>query len=304
MTEQDREPIATIALIGALADGDRKPEETEVLNRLAAEIGGADLDLIARRVLSGQTRLADVATKLSSDEARQKAYEMAVAVCHADGAPNPTEKAFLADLRVALRLDPAASGPVDATAGQIATVAPSGPPAEPAAAGATDDMIMKNAMLAAALELLPQGLATMAIVPLQLRMVYRIGADLGQTLDANQIKDLAGVLGIGAAGQVMEGMARRVLGGVVRGLFGRVVGGVAGAVVSTAGGAGLTFATTYALGHAARQYYAQGRKLSAADLRALFARLKTEAAELFPKVERQIRDQARGLDLKALLGRL
>jgi hypothetical protein len=130
-------------------------------------------------------------------------------------------------------------------------------------------------------------------------MVYRIGADAGQQLDANQVKDLAGVLGIGAAGQVMEGVARGLLGGIARGLLGGLLGGVAG----TAAGAGLTFATTYALGHAAKQYYAQGRRLSRDDLRALFTRLKAEAQTLFPKVEAQVREQAAHLNLPAVLQR-
>src|ERR1041385_1267198 len=48
----------------------------------------------------------------------------------------------------------------------------------------------------------------MAIIPLQLRLVYRIGADYGQKLDGPQIRDLLGAMGIGAAAQVMDGLAR------------------------------------------------------------------------------------------------
>jgi uncharacterized protein (DUF697 family)/tellurite resistance protein len=307
MNEQDREPLATIALIAAFADGDRTPEEVETLNRLATEIGGGDFAAIARRVLSGQASLSDIAGKLSSAEAREKAYEMAAAVCHADGVANEKEKTFLKELRTLLSLDATSTSAVDATVGQVAMVGPIGPTIESAGSGAadpTDDMILKNAMLAGALELLPHGLAAMAIVPLQLRLVYRIGADQGQKLDANQIKDLLGAVGIGAAGQVMEGMARRVLGGVARGVLGNLVGGLAGGVAATAGGAALSFATTYALGHAARQYYAQGRRLSRADLQALFAKLKEDARTIFPRVENQIRDQARGLNLQQVLQRL
>jgi uncharacterized protein (DUF697 family)/tellurite resistance protein len=305
MQEQDREPIATIALIAALADGDRGPEELAQLNQIAAELGGGDFDRFARQVLAGQARLGDVVAKLSGAEARQKAFELAVAVCHADGVTNEREKAFLTDLRQSLQLDPVAAAAVETAAHQVASMAVVVAPADASAPpGATDDTILKSAMLAGALELLPQGLASMAIIPLQLRMVYRIGADAGQKLDANQVKDLAGVLGIGAAGQVMEGVARNVLGGLARGLFGRILGGVAGGVAGTAAGASLTFATTYALGHAAKQYYAQGRRLSQDDLRALFARLKDEAQTIFPRVEAQIRQQASTLNLPAVLQRL
>ena len=62
-----------------------------------------------------------------------------------------------------------------------------------------------------------------------------------------------------------------------------------------------TFASTYALGHVAKQYYAQGRKLSQADMRALFARFQSEAQTLFPKVQEQVQSQAAQLDLPKLL---
>lgn len=155
---------------------------------------------------------------------------------------------------------------------------------------------MRQAMLTGALELLPERLATMAIIPLQLRLVYQIGQRHHQ-LDANQIKDLAGTLGIGAAAQVMEGVVRGVLGGLTKGLFGGMIGGAAG----VAAGAAVTFASTYALGHVASQYYAQGRSLSAADLRALFARFQEEARTLFPRVQEQIQGASRTLNLQAVL---
>jgi hypothetical protein len=66
----------------------------------------------------------------------------------------------------------------------------------------------------------------------------------------------------------------------------------------------VTFSTTYALGHVAKQYYAQGRRLDAADLRALFARFQLEAKALLPRVEEQIRAQSQNLDVQSLLGTL
>ncbi len=66
-------------------------------------------------------------------------------------------------------------------------------------------------------------------------------------------------------------------------------------------GAVITFSATYALGHVAEQYYAQGRRLSAADLKALFGRFQTDAKTIYPRVEEQIRRQASSLDLQSLL---
>lgn len=179
--------------------------------------------------------------------------------------------------------------------------APETPPDAPAAAPGPgdnlDDLILKQAMIAGALELLPETLSTAAVIPVQLRMVYQIGQRHGQKLDADQIKDLAATFGIGATAQVLEGVVRKTLGGLAGGILGGLVGGAAG----VAAGAAVTFAATYALGHVARQYYAQGRKLSAEDLRRLFDRFQEEAKSLYPRVQSQIEAQAKTLDVRSLL---
>jgi hypothetical protein len=91
---------------------------------------------------------------------------------------------------------------------------------------------------------------------------------------------------------------RKLLGGLAGGLLGRALGGTTG----LAAGAAVSFASTYALGHVAKQYYAQGRKLSGEDLKALFTRFQAEASTLFPKVEQQIHAQAQTVNVKQLLG--
>jgi uncharacterized protein (DUF697 family) len=151
-------------------------------------------------------------------------------------------------------------------------------------------------MITSAVELLPDKLANVVILPLQLRLVYQIGQQYGQKLDANQIKDLAGTLGLGAAAQVMEGVVRKLVGGVAGGLFGGLVGGAGG----MAAGAAVTFAATYALGHVAKQYYAQGRRLSTQDLRSLFRKFQDDAKDILPKVQDEIRTSAKTLNLKSL----
>ena len=46
-----------------------------------------------------------------------------------------------------------------------------------------DSVILNYAILNGALELLPDTLASMAIIPLQMKMVYRIGKSYGYELD-------------------------------------------------------------------------------------------------------------------------
>ncbi|MEO8451388.1 MAG: TerB family tellurite resistance protein [Gemmatimonadota bacterium] len=308
MHPSDAQPVATIAVMAALADGERSPAELEQLKRVATAAGGADVDALAAQVAAGTVTLADVAGQLSGSDAKQLVYEMAVAVCHADGAINARERAFLIELRGALALTDEQVREFEAGAAEIAGTPLTGivmtvtPGSDPHAA--LDDTILNQAMLTGALELLPANLAALAIVPLQMRLVYQIGGNYGQKLDADQIKDLAGTFGLGAASQVMSGMAERVLGGVARGLLGRFLGGIAGGVAATAGGAMVTFASTYALGHAAKQYYAQGRRLSKADLQSLFTRFQEEAKTIYPKVQAKIAEQARGLSIPGVLGNL
>lgn len=165
------------------------------------------------------------------------------------------------------------------------------------ATGEMDTLILDQAMLAAACELLPGRLALLTVLPLQLRLVYTVGQRAGQEFGVEQASDLAATLGIGAASQVVEGIVRGTLGGVAGGLF----GGLLGSATGIAAGAAVTFASTYALGHASEQYYAQGRRLSAADLRALFTRFQGEAKDLYPRVEQRIRELASGNQLDAVL---
>ena len=286
MNDLDQKVIVTIALAAALADGRQDPREATALKAVADAAGITDLDGLARDIAAGTLRPADLARQLSDDQARRLAYQTALVACHADGPPSEAEQRFLDELRVALGQE---APPAGAPAAELGSGTPPGPE--------LDDMILRQSMLAAALELLPERLATMAIIPLQLRLVYLIGQRHGQQLDANQVKDLAGTFGIGAAAQVMEGVVRGVLGSLTKGLFGGAVGGAAG----VAAGAAVTFASTYALGHVATQYYAQGRRLSTADLKALFARFQEEARSLFPKVQEQIQAQSRTLNLQTVL---
>jgi uncharacterized protein (DUF697 family)/tellurite resistance protein len=303
MTEADREPIVTIALLAAMADGQATPEEKTQLQAALSRLGISNLDAIAGQIGAGQVDLAEVAHRLSGDDARRLAYETAVVVCHTDGPANAEETRFLNDLRAALGLTPQAVSGVEQGAASIAgaganpVVGQVGSGTPPPVAG-LDEFIQQQAIITAALELLPEGLANLGILPLQLRMVYQIGQRHGQQLDANQIKDLAGTLGIGAAAQVVEGAVRKLFGGVAKGLLGGLIGGATG----VAAGAAVTFATTYALGHVAKQYYAQGRRLSSEDLRALFSRFQDEAKALFPRLQDQVQAQAKSLNLQSLLG--
>ena len=301
MNERDHESIVTVAYLAALADGRTAPAEDEELRAALARLGVTDIDAVAKRGSAVRAPLAEIARQLSGDDARRLAYETALVVCHADGPLNRQEADFLGALRSAMGLAPATLAELEQSAAGLAAAHTAGPvevrSGKPPSDDALDQMILRQAMIASAVELLPDKLANVVILPLQLRLVYQIGQQYGQKLDANQIKDLAGTLGLGAAAQVMEGVVRKLVGGVTGGLFGGLVGGAGG----MAAGVAVTFAATYALGHVAKQYYAQGRRLSTQDLRELFQRFQGDAKEIFPKVQDEIKSQAKSLNLKSLL---
>ena len=300
MNASDASTIGQLALLAALADGTIAAEEQAELSRIAGRLGVPATSAMMDQAQGGRSSVAQLAGTLSEASARRTAYEVAVAVCAADGTTNAREQEFLSQLRAALTLDAAEVRGFEREATALATAPVTSGRAAPTTDADLDTAILDQAMLTGALELLPDGLANMAILPLQMRLVYQVGQRYGQQLDANQIKDLAGTLGIGAAAQAVEGLLRKVLGSVAGGLLGNLVGGAAG----TAAGVAVSFVTTYALGHVAKQYYAQGRTLSADDLRALFTRFQGEARELLPKVQGRIQALAGNVRLPDVLSQI
>lgn len=304
MDPQDREPIIALALAAARADGVLSAAEEVELQGAAARLGVTNLVGLAS---NAPAELATLVAKLSGAEARTAAYQTAAAVCGADGPLSPAEAAFLARLASALGLDAPAAASIDAQAAAIGTAlanpaAGAGPAVTATVANGQpsavhDEFIRKQAIVTAACELLPEKLSTLVVLPLQGRMVYRIGQSYGVALDSKQIAELAAAVGLGVAGQAVERVVSRVLGGLGRSLLGGLIGGA----TSLASSAAVTFAATYALGHAANEYYARGRTLSKDDLRGLYARFQEDARNLFPRVQHEVEQQARTLNVSELL---
>ena len=285
MTTSEQKAVLTIALMAAFADGENSEVERAALRSMADSFGpeaGINLWDICQDVLTRHRPLGDVVAELTTPEARALAFEMASGVCEADGVVNDRERAFLDSLRGALNpgaststAQPIPAAPASAAPGTGGSAVPL--TLEPVDTEAIDKMVINYSILNGALELLPHDLATLAIVPLQMRMVYRIGHRYGFTLDRGHVRDFLATAGVGLASQAVEGMARRFLGG----LAGQLLGGVGRAVVGVGTGGAFAFAGTYAIGQLANRYYAGGRKMDTAVLRDTYARLLTEGKALF-----------------------
>jgi len=294
----------TLCLMAAFADGNNDDRERAAIQRLADSHGNTELASIYQDVLLGKPDLNAVAAQLAAPEEKRFAYEMAVGVCSADGATSPAERDFLARLAAALGLPLAPAQEFAREADKIATTPPSNTALDGALVAAVprddadlDKMILNYAILNGALELLPQSLASMAIIPLQMRMVYRIGKAHGFELDGGHIKDLLATLGVGLTSQYLEQFGRKLMGG----LLGSIGGGLLGGLGSASTGAAFSFATTYALGQVAKRYYAGGRNIDAAGLQQAFSEMLGTAKQMQGKYTAQIAEQARSLDLNKVM---
>lgn len=300
MNQTEQQAVLTIAALAAFADGAQGDREREELRRVAQSLAGeANLAAVLQEVLLGRATVKAAAAQMTQPEHRQLAYELAAGVCGADGLRVPAETRFLEELAVALGLERGQVAGTQATADALAAAPLEGaaapPPAGQAAAAdaALDPMILNYAILNGALELLPQSMASMAIIPLQMKMVYRIGRAHGYELDRGHVKDFLATAGVGLTGQYLEDVGRKLVGGLLGALGGRMLGGLgAGAT-----GMALSFATTYALGQVAKRYYASGRTMTGPMLKETFAALLAQAKGLQGGYRSQIEAQARTLDL-------
>jgi uncharacterized protein (DUF697 family) len=327
MNTSDQNALLTIALLAAFADGSKADAERSEVKRVAESLGSAQVNMAAlyQDVLLKRASVASAATALSSTDLKQLAFELAVGVCDADGLRNEAETRFLAELGQALGLtqpqiaEPAATADalatmpledivgkpaVAATAASAATAAAAAASAGPLVAnvparsdGELDKMVLNYSILNGALELLPQSMASMAIIPLQMKMVYRIGKAHGYELDRGHIKDLLATMGVGLTGQYLEEIGRKVIGG----LLGKVAGRMGGGLARGATGVAFSFATTYALGQVAKRYYAGGRTMSTQMLKDAYASVFAQAKGLQAQYAPQIEQQARSVDVNKIV---
>lgn len=331
--------LSLMAAFADGAKHEREREEIKRIAESLAQADGVHLPSLVQDVLMKRVTMSSAAAALAAPESRQLAYEMAVCVCDADGAQSAAERVFLNELRAALALDALAAGqfaqqaeaiasaPLDdgaispapgdrsvaspgtisaGTVGNSVVVAAGAPLAAGSPTAATpgsvnnaelDQAILSAAILNGALELLPETLSTMAIIPLQMKLVYRIGKAHGYELDSGHVKDFLATAGVGLTSQYLEQAGRKLLGG----LLGRIGGGLLGGVGRQAVSSGLSFVTTYALGHVAVRYYAGGRTLSTSMLKEAYEKMAQEAQGLQGRYLPAMQEKARSLDAGKVL---
>lgn len=178
MTPSETRAVLTVALLAAFVDGEKHERERAEIKRIAEGLSGADgvqLPSLYQDVLMKRVSLATALPALESEGARQLAYEMAVCVCDADGVQSKAEQDFLAGLGRSLGLGGTSAQAFSQQAEAIAAAPLASPAPVAVDEAALDQAILNAAILNGALELLPETLSTMAIIPLQMKLVYRVG---------------------------------------------------------------------------------------------------------------------------------
>lgn len=300
--------VLSLCLLASFADGEKHAREREEIKRVADGFAGdnaANLSTLYQDVLMKRVTLPGVAAQLRSADAKRLAYEMAVCVCDADGTLSAAEQRFLSEASVALGLDHASASTFKDQAQAIASAPIASDQLLTTAAvvpanvdgKALDASILQAAIVNGALELLPETLSTMAIIPLQMKLVYRIGKAHGFELDSGHVKDFLATAGVGLTSQYLEQAGRKLLGG----LLGKLGGGMLGGAGKQAVSSGMSFASTYALGHVAKRYYAGGRSLSTQMLKEAYTSAVGEAKDIGSRYMPDIQAKAKTLDAKSVL---
>ncbi len=324
------EALYTVCLLAAFADGAASDDERKELKRIGESILPPEMhpSSLFQQVILRQTDARKAAAALDTPEWRQLAYEMAICVCEADGVTSPAEKSFLRDLAAKLDLSAPQAEAAVAQADAV-TAAPmddihdseilpalpsstlSGPPPLPAseaggpAPADVDSLVLRFSILNGALELLPETLSTMAIVPLQMKLVHSVGKLHGVDLDRKHLGEFLAAAGIGATSQIVEGFARKLIGGLAgklgKQMLGKTAGSLGKAATNQITSSAFSFASTYAIGHLAQRYYANGRSWSGLDSKKMLESLKTDAQELHTRYLPQIQQEAGNLNVQKVM---
>jgi len=330
MNPEQQKSILAVALFAAFADGAKHDREREEIRRIAESLGGEpeggaarraspgaaggfippepgapDLARLYQDVLLKRISLGAATAALQDPGERQLAYEMAVCVCDADGRQSPAEQRFLDELKGLLKLDAGQAAAFEREADAIVELSEAAAPhagavvaAQPNVSEAElDKTILNYALMNGALELLPQSWASMAIIPLQIKMVYGIGRAHGVELDQGHIKEFIAAAGVGLTSQYLEQFGRKLLGGLLGKAAGKTFGGIGGAATGMA----FSFATTYALGQLAKRYYAGGRVMNTVVLKDTFQNLLGPAKQMQTQYLPQIQQQASTLDAAKIM---
>jgi uncharacterized protein (DUF697 family) len=269
--ELDRKSLASFrVLVGvARADGKLADSELEALRGALGDNAGLLQSLVAENVD------LDHELGLLSDEDRERVYQSAYAIAHADGnastfevsllrriLPNKGEDTILGQV-FGEALDTLVPGRIVAEADPVKRDSE-----------VTED-ILKYSVLSAVAGAMPVPgvaiVADLAVIAIQGKMVHDIGLYFGHAMDGQATRAFVTSVGGSALMRVaVNNLARFVPGW------------------GSAFGAATSFASTYAIGRVAQQYFEAGRGLGESELKSLYEAAKVEGRAQYEKEKSRI----------------
>ena len=292
MSADEQAAFLTLALLAVFANGGRDERELAQLRHVLerqSPLSGPNLSLLLQDVQLKRRSLQETVLALRRPESRQLAYEMAVCVCDVDGVHSDPEHRFLEDLRIALNLDVRSARSVEREAGAIAdlTMQPEpvrgfGAAVDAPESEALNQGILGVAAFCAALAKTGNAISILAITPMQMKMIYRVARAYGEQVTRGQIKNLMGLFGAAALPQYIENISLSI-------------------AASDSQAASTAFANTYALGQAAKLYYAAEPDTDLQAVREQFEKLQREGLNLSAMHVADIDNKARVLHANELM---
>jgi uncharacterized protein (DUF697 family)/tellurite resistance protein len=273
MAIQQDEALVCLKLVVcvAKADGSFSPEEEHVL-RDSLESMNMPAGTTAKALLAGSYDPDALIREIKTQDARDAAYSACYTMAYADGQYHQAEQAILGKMEKAWEVAKEKKnllGRVFQEAKETVSFSAIKPISDPAKREAeVNQDVLKYSILGGVLGLNPVPIAKLAteiaVLGVQGKLVRDIGQYWGQETTSSGVKQL--LVGMGA-GQVGRVALNTLLG------FVPVLGSVVPAISN--------FASTWAVGRVANEFYASGGKMDSKTLQAAFKRKQKEGRDAY-----------------------
>ena len=280
----DREAIATLKLLVSIAkaDGNLSAEERSVFEDSLGQFK-LPVGTTAQSLIDGTYTPANLVGEITSQAGRDAAFSACFAMAHADHKCVPQEQAILDLVEKSWAVPNEKKGLLNrifSEARDTVSLTAIKPIADPAKreVEVTED-VRKYAILAGALGLFPIPVAKLAtelaVVGVQGKMVRDIGQYWGHETTTAGVKQLLAGMGVGQVARI----ALNTLMGFVP---------IVGSVIPAA----TNFASTWAAGRVANQFYASGGNLDMATLKDMFKLKQKEGKDAYEKSKAEVAAKA------------
>jgi uncharacterized protein (DUF697 family) len=294
MPMNEIESVASLKVLACIAKADNAitAEERSVLDEAVknAKLPG---NLTPQTLLDGTYDFDALLREITSQEGRDATFSSAFAMAYADRDCHPSEQALLDKIEKAFVVPKEKKGMFNRLfeeARDTVSLTSITPIADPKKRqGEINEDVLKYSILSAVLGLNPIPIVSIAtdvaVVGLQAKMFRDIGQYWGRETSKDTARQIMGGVGVGTGARIAVNNLAKFLPGV-------------GSVVA----ATTNFASTWALGKVANQYWESGGKADMKMLKELFVRSKEEGKSAYKqhKAEIEAKQKANKADLDTL----